>query len=285
MESLSIISQIEYDLVLNVDKSQRSCALLNSVNAKRKLGFGLNKDGKIIPMNEGANYNYNLGMDDNLKFKVNKRTGQDYLAETFEVDYKRDDYIFNFTDEELKFIENYKKENGINKKDFVVGFNTGCSLLYPNKKMTIEQHIYLIEKLLSLNKGIKIVLLGGPEDAERNKEIHSRFQNKIINTPTNLGVRRGACFESLADVVVTGDSFGMHLAIALKKYVIVWFGVSCWTEIDLYDRGIKLYQENLFCSPCWKKECPYDLECIKMIDLDRIVGEIVKSKTQKTIER
>jgi heptosyltransferase-2 len=285
MESLSIISQIEYDLVLNVDKSQRSCALLNSVNAKRKLGFGLNKDGKIIPMNEGANYNYNLGMDDNLKFKVNKRTGQDYLAETFEVDYKRDDYIFNFTDEELKFIENYKKENGINKTDFVVGFNTGCSLLYPNKKMTIEQHIYLIEKLLSLNKGIKIVLLGGPEDAERNKEIHSRFQNKIINTPTNLGVRRGACFESLADVVVTGDSFGMHLAIALKKYVIVWFGVSCWTEIDLYDRGIKLYQENLFCSPCWKKECPYDLECIKMIDLDRIVGEIVKSKTQKTIER
>jgi heptosyltransferase-2 len=272
-------------LVLNVDKSQRSCALLNSVNAKRKLGFGLNKDSKIIPMNEGANYNYNLGMDDNLKFKVNKRTGQDYLAETFEVDYKRHDYIFNFTDEELKFIEDYKKENGINKKDFVVGFNTGCSLLYPNKKMTIEQHIYLIEKLLSLNKGIKIVLLGGPEDAERNKEIHSRFQNKIINTPTNLGVRRGACFESLADVVVTGDSFGMHLAIALKKYVIVWFGVSCWTEIDLYNRGIKLYQENLFCSPCWKKECPYDLECIKMIDLDRIFGEIVKSKTQKTIER
>lgn len=281
VESLSIISQIEYDLVLNVDKSQRSCALLNSISAKRKLGFGLNKDGKIIPMNEGAHYNYNLGMDDNLKFKVNKRTRQDYLAETFEVDYKRDDYIFNFTDEELKFIEQYKKENGIGEKNFVVGFNTGCSLLYPNKKMTIDQHIYLIEKLLSLKKGFKIVLLGGPEDTERNQEIYSRFQNKIINTPTNLGVRRGACFENLADVVVTGDSFGMHLAIALKKYVIAWFGVSCWTEIDLYDRGVKLYQENLFCSPCWKKECPYDLECIKMINLDRIVTEVVKYSERK----
>ena len=279
-ESLSIISQIEYDLALNVDKSQRSCALLNSVKAKRKLGFGLNVDGKIIPMNEGAHYNFNLGMDDHLKFKVNKRTGQDYLAETFEVDYKRDDYIFNFTDEELKFIERYKRENGINEKDFVVGFNTGCSLLYPNKKMTIEQHIYLIEKLLSLNKGIKIVLLGGPEDTERNEIIYSHFQGKIINTPTNHGVRRGACYEDIADVVVTGDSFGMHLAIALKKYVIVWFGVSCWTEIDLYDRGVKLYQENLDCSPCWKKECPYDLECIKMIDLDQIVNEILKFKKE-----
>ena len=274
-ESLSIISQIEYDLVLNVDKSQRSCALLNSVNAKRKLGFGMDKNGKIIPMNKGAYYNYNLGMDDNLKFKVNKRTRQDYLAETFEIDYKRDDYIFNFTDEELNFINLYKKENGIGENDFVVGFNTGCSLLYPNKKMTIKQHIYLIEKLLAFNKGVKIVLLGGPEDAERNDQIYSKFKNKIINTPTNLGVRRGACFENLADIVVTGDSFGMHLAIALKKYVIAWFGVSCWTEIDLYDRGVKLYQEDLFCSPCWKKSCPYDLECIKMIDLDRIVEAIV----------
>jgi heptosyltransferase-2 len=279
-ESLSIISQIEYDLVLNVDKSQRSCALLNSVKTKRKLGFGLNEDGKIIPMNEGAHYNYNLGMDDHLKFKVNKRTGQDYLAETFEVDYRRDDYIFNFTDEELKFIDKYKKENGIEEKDFVVGFNTGCSLLYPNKKMTIDQHVYLIDNILSQKKEFKIVLLGGPEDTERNEIIYSHFQGKIINTPTNYGVRRGACFENLADVVVTGDSFGMHLAIALRKYVIVWFGVSCWTEIDLYDRGVKLYQENLACSPCWKKNCPYDLECIKMIDLDRIVNEILQFKKQ-----
>jgi heptosyltransferase-2 len=284
-ESLSIISQIEYDLVLNVDKSQRSCALLNSVNAKKKLGFGLDKNGKIIPMNEGAYYNFNLGMDDHLKFKVNKRTGQDYLAETFEVDYNHDEYIFRFTDEELKFIEKYKKENGLDEKDFVVGFNTGCSLLYPNKKMTIEQHIFLIEKLLSFNKGIKIILLGGPEDAERNKEIYSHFPGRILNTPTNFGVRKGACFEHLADVIVTGDSFGMHLAIALKKYVLAWFGVSCWTEIDLYDRGIKLYQENLACSPCWKKSCPYDLECIKMIDLDKIVGEILNLKSQKSMER
>jgi len=116
--------------------------------------------------------------------------------------------------------------------------------------------------------------LGGTEDTERNKEIYSKFKNKIINTPTNLGVRKGACFEDFADVIITGDSFGMHLGIALKKHIIVWFGVSCWNEIELYDRGIKLYDENLECSPCWKKECPYNLECIKNIDLNKIVDEV-----------
>ncbi|AFH49235.1 Hypothetical protein IALB_1527 [Ignavibacterium album JCM 16511] len=272
-ESLSILQQIEFDYLMNVDKSQRSCALLNSLNAKNKLGFGLNKDGKIIPVNEAAHYNYLLGMDDHLKFKVNQRTGQDYLAETFELDYQRDEYVFNLTEDEVKFISNYKKSIGISDSDRIVGFNTGCSELYPNKKMTIEQHIYLIEKLLSLGK-YKIMLLGGPEDTERNKFISEYFKDKIINTPTNEGVRRGACYEAIPQIIVTGDSFGMHLAIALKKYVIAWFGVSCWTEIDLYGRGVKLYQKDLFCSPCWKKVCPYDLECIKMIDLERIIAEI-----------
>lgn len=272
-ESLSILSQFKFDLVMNVDKSQRSAAILNSVAAKKKLGFGMNDDGKIIPMNKGAYYNYRLGMDDNLKFRINEKTGQEYLAETFEIDYSGAEYVFNFSPEELSFIENYKRENDLNENDQIIGFNTGCSNLYPNKKMTVEQHVYLIKKLLEF-KTYKILLLGGPEDEERNKIIYSQFEGQIINTPTDLGVRRGACFENIPNVIITGDSFGMHLAIALKKYVIAWFGVSCWTEIDLYGRGVKLFPNELACSPCWKKECPYDLECIKSIDLDKIINEV-----------
>lgn len=271
-ESILILQQMTFDYVLNADKSKQSCALLNSINASKKLGFGLNENGVIIPINEGAFYNYRLGMDDHLKFKVNKRTGQDYLAETFELDYNRDEYIFEFTEEEKLFIQSYRKKIGLKQNDKVIGFNTGCSELYPNKKMTIKQHVYLIRQLLKMK--YKIILLGGPEDTLRNKEIYSHFKGKIINTPTTEGLRRGICYENLAGIIITGDSLGMHIAIALKKFVIVWFGVSCWAEIDLYDRGVKLYHEDLFCSPCWKKQCPYNLECIKLIDLDRIVTEV-----------
>ena len=272
--SIMVLHQLMFDYILNVDKSQQSSALLNSLVSGHKLGFGLNQDGNIIPVNKGAHYNFRLGMDDHFKFKVNQRTGQDYLAETFELDYKRDEYIFELTDDEKLFIEKYKKKVGIQKKDKVIGFNTGCSELYPNKKMTIEQHIYLIKQLLK--KKYKILLLGGSEDTERNKKLYSHFKGTVINTPTTEGLRRGICYESIPDIIITGDSLGMHIAIALKKYVIAWFGVSCWTEIDLYDRGVKLYQEDLLCSPCWKKKCPYDLECIKMIHLDRMLKEVDK---------
>ncbi|MGE5432078.1 MAG: glycosyltransferase family 9 protein [Syntrophomonadaceae bacterium] len=273
-ETISVLSQMEFDYVMNVDKSLRSGALAQSVKASHRLGFGMNEDGKIIPLNESAGYNYKLGMDDYLKFKVNTRTGQDYLAETFELNYQMDDYVFNFFDEELKFIESFKAKAGIKDDDMVIGFNTGCSLLYPNKKLTVDQHVTLIEKFLALDK-YKIVLLGGPEDEKRNEEIASHFPGKVINTPVNEGVRRGACYESIPQVVITGDSFGMHLAIALKKYVIAWFGLSCWTEIELYGRGVKLFPEGLECAPCWKKVCPYNVECRSMVDLQRIVDETV----------
>lgn len=272
-ENILILQQMEFDLVLNADKSQRSCSFHKSINSKEKYGFTLNKDGKIVPENAFADYNYLLGVDDYLKFRVNQKTGQEILAETWNNDYRRDRYILNLTDEEKIFVKKFRESILDNYDQTIVGFNTGCSNLYPNKKMTIEQHIYLINELSKFSE-YKLVLLGGPEDTERNQIIKDAVGDKAILTPTNEGLRRGLCYIDACDVVITGDSFGMHASIGLGKYVIVWFGVSCWTEIDLYDYGKKFYQEDLECSPCWKKVCPYNLECIERIDLNGMIEEI-----------
>jgi len=284
-ETWLILENMKFDVVMNVDKSRRSASLTMKLNADKKLGYGMNEHGQIIPLNESASYDYRLGLDDELKFKRNEKTRQEILCEMFELEYKRDEYVLVLTDEEKKFSEEYKRKVGIKEDELVVGFNTGCSPLYPNKKMTIEQHVELISRL-SRYDGIKLVLLGGPEDTERNEEIFNRsikidgVAGKLINTPTTEGIRRGICYENICDVVITGDSYGMHLAIALKKFVIAWFGLSSWTEIDLYDRGVKLIPEGLECAPCWKKVCPYNLECIKMIDLDKIEEIVIKYKEE-----
>jgi ADP-heptose:LPS heptosyltransferase len=281
-ESWLILQSMRFDLVLNVDKSLRACSLTMGLNSKEKLGFGMNADGVIVPLNKEAEYLYRLGVDDRLKFRSNQKPLSQILHETFKLRYKRDEYVLGLSPEELAFCRSYRKEVGIQDSDFVVGFNTGCSPLYPNKKMTIEQHVSLIERLSSIG-GIRLLLLGGPEDTERNAEIARIVGNKVIDTPTRDGLRRGICYESLCDLVITGDTLGMHLAIALKKQVIVWFGVSCWSEIDLYGRGVKLIPEGLECSPCWKHQCPYNLECIQMIDLDRICDLVLdyREKWQK----
>lgn len=292
-ESFLILEQMKFDLILNADKSRRSAALAMKLEAKEKLGFGLNANGQIIPLNEEAVYNYKLGVDDYLKFRINNRTGQDILAETFKLPYERDEYVLQLSEEEREATIAYRESKGIREGDAVIGFNTGCSNLYPNKKMTIEQHLELIDKF-SAHENIKMLLLGGREDTERNKRIYDTaiernpdLMTKLFNTPTDGGLRDGMIYENAADIVTTGDSYGMHLAIALRKYVLAWFGVSCWNEIDLYDRGRKFIpsadqsiEEVLFCSPCWKKKCPYDLECMKLIDIEGMY-EIVMEQISK----
>ena len=282
-ESWLVLEQMEFDLILNADKSRRSAALAMALDAKEKLGFGLNGNGQIIPLNKEAVYNFKLGLDDYLKFRINKRTGQDILAETFKLPYDHDEYVLQLSDEELALTRAYRESKGIKGDDLVIGFNTGCSDLYPNKKLTIDQHLRLIE-MFSNESGVKMLLLGGREDTKRNKEIYHKaiehapeLVTRLFDTPADEGLRRGIVYENAADVIITGDSYGMHLGIALKKQVLVWFGVSCPEEIDLYGRGKKFIPvedpvsgKGLFCSPCWKKVCPYDLECIKMVDLEGI---------------
>jgi heptosyltransferase-2 len=283
-ESWLILQQIPFDVVMNVDKSQRSCAFTMGLKAKQKLGFGLNRNGAIIPLNKEARENYILGLDDHLKFRVNQKTVPQIQCEQFRLHYRRDDYVVNLTDDEQAFCRDYKRRSGLADDELVVGFNTGCSELYPNKKMTIDQHVRLIHQLSGIS-GIKLALVGGSEDTQRNAEIVRQVGEKVINTPTNEGVRRGLCYINVCDIIISGDSFGMHAAIGLKKYVIAWFGVSCWMEIDLFERGVKLIPSGLECSPCWKRECPYNLECIQMIDLDAIVRHVVEYKSSKATRK
>ncbi len=276
-ESWLILEQMKFDVVLNVDKSQRSGAFAVKLTAKEKLGFGINGNGVIVPLNREAEENYILGLDDNLKFRENRKTVSQLQCEQFRLRYARDEYAVSLTPDEVEFCKTFKKDLGI-AGGTVVGLNTGCSELYPNKKMTIEQHVQLIRMLKAL-PGITVVLVGGPEDTQRNAAIAR--QTGVVSTPTTEGVRRGLCSVNICDVVISGDSFGMHMAIGLKKHVIVWFGVSCPQEIDLYGRGIKLVPEGLACSPCWKKECPFGLECSGMVDLSAIVREVERFHTSR----
>ncbi|KAB2926473.1 MAG: glycosyltransferase family 9 protein [Bacteroidetes bacterium] len=272
-ESWLILQQMEFDILYQTDKTKRSCAFGNTIRAAEKLGFGLDGNGKIVPLNREAEYSYILGLDDELKFRKNRKYGTEILQEALKLEFRRDEYVLQLSDEEQRYVEAYKRDQRLDGGELIVGFNTGCSYLYPNKKMTIDQHVELIERL-SGTEGVRLVLVGGPEDTERNAEIVRRVGEKVVSTPTTEGVRRGICYEAVCDVVITGDSFGMHVAIGLKKHVIAWFGLSCWSEIDLYDRGMMLVPEGLHCAPCWKRSCPYGLECISMIDLERIAGEV-----------
>ena len=77
-------------------------------------------------------------------------------------------------------------------------------------------------------------------------------------------------------ILVTNDSLGMHLAIALKKKLVALFGPSSHKEVYLYNRGIILIPESSYtCIPCLKRECSQKTNCMEFIK-PRKVAQAVK---------
>lgn len=76
-------------------------------------------------------------------------------------------------------------------------------------------------------------------------------------------------------MIITNDSLGMHLAIALKKKIIAFFGPSSSKEIYLYKRGEILLPDTSYnCIPCLKQECHQAKNCMEFITPEKVAKEI-----------
>jgi len=72
-------------------------------------------------------------------------------------------------------------------------------------------------------------------------------------------------------LVVTNDSLGMHLAIALKKKIVALFGPSSSQEVYLYNLGkILTPSVDYDCLPCLQRECFQKKECMYFISPQRV---------------
>ena len=179
----------------------------------------------------------------------------------------------NLTDEEKRFVRDYRKKLRLEEEETLVGFNTGCSNLYPYKKIPLIKQIELIDALLGSISGVKIALLGGREDAANNVGLKAHFKDRIISTPTDMGLRKGILFIDACDVVISGDTLALHIAVALRKPVVAYFTITCENEIDLYERGIKVVS-GLNCRPCWKRSCSNLAKCNEAVDIPRICNSV-----------
>lgn len=273
-ETVTILQTMRFYRLYSVDKSPRSDALAMLIPARQKLGFGLDRYGAIVPFNREADYAYRLGLDDHLKFKENRVTGVRFLAQALRLDYRGDEYVLALTDQERNLAREFRRQHRIGANDIAIGFNTGCSDLFPNKKMTVEQHLWLIKRVHRELPRAKLVLLGGRAETDRNRELARKSGGFVINSPTEEGLRRGILYIQACDMVVSGDTSAMHMAIALKKWVVVWFGLSCASEIELFGRGEKIISP-LECAPCWRKSCER-LDCIKQLDMEAMLAAVVR---------
>jgi heptosyltransferase-2 len=266
------LSALRFDLAFVIDKSLEASGVLARTQANEVRGFRADPlSGAILPANPEARELWDLGLNDHLKFKVNQKTEQQLVHEALALGpYLRDEYYYRLTPAE-KDLAQERREQWSPFNAPIIGINTGCAATLPAKKLTVEGHRELIGLIRQdrMLKDLPIVLLGGPEDMERNQQIAQGIN--IHLSPFNKGLRDGMASVHACDIIFSGDSLGMHMAIAQQKWTVAWFGPSCAQEIDLYERGRKVLTQAP-CSPCWKRVCGQKVMCYDQVDFIEVVN-------------
>jgi heptosyltransferase-2 len=75
-------------------------------------------------------------------------------------------------------------------------------------------------------------------------------------------------------LLITADSLGMHLAIAMKKPVLALFGPTPPWEVEFFGRGRWLAPapEDFACAPCRSPRCVNSIHCMDALFVDRVLS-------------
>lgn len=280
-ETLRELSRRSFDWAINLDKEPEALEAIMRSDAKQKAGFGRSKDGKLAPLDSLSDYAYRLGIDDELKFKRNRKTYQVISFEQAGIVFCGEEYVFHLDTSSERVAEAHLKNLGLERVSgrFVVGLNTGSGRRFAGKRLPVAAFVRLAERSVR-ELGATVLLLGGEDEIQRNLEIQKRSSVPVMNTGSHP-IRTFAGIVRRCDAVLSGDTTAMHIAIGLRVPVAAYFASTCASEIELYGRGVKIVS-GIECAPCYKKICPIDEKCMSDMDPDVLFSALKETLNIKS---
>ena len=264
-----------FDLLLDFEKEPRALALDARIAADEKRGFALSPSGTLGVHNEASLYALRLGIDDELKFRQNRKSMPEILFEMAELPYAGEEYVLEPTEEAREFGRRFVASRGLSPERPTIGLNTGCGSLFPTKQWPAAHFVELIG-LLAARTDAQLLLLGGERERAFNAVIaRGAPAGALLDAGCGNTIEEFIGLVSLCDLMVSADSLGMHLAIALRKKTVALMGPTSATEIALYGRGETL-ASDCACMPCYRQTCTESPTCMEALTPSRVFETIIR---------
>lgn len=125
-----------------------------------------------------------------------------------------------------------------------------------------------------------VVLLGGKAEQLDGELLEKQFGSQVLNTCGKLNLLESAAILERTHTVITNDTGLMHIAAALKKYVIsIWGNTTPYFGMYPYQtEHVVLENNTLPCRPCSKlgyHACPKKhFKCMQEISPQQILDKI-----------
>lgn len=275
MENIFPLLTREFDLVLSLDKDAAACTFAKLIHAEKKKGFTINEHGGIIPIDQDAEEKWLTGIFDDL-MKKNKKH---YVQEIFEIcglPWNEEEYIlpeFREPNSKTNLKTNINKTIALPKDKPIIGFNTGAGDTWKTRVLSDQK---TKEVILALQqRGYEVLLLGGPDEDEKNKKFANETNAQYYGT---FPFEEFIGLANKCDLILTGVTMALHIAIGLKKKVILLNNIFPTNEFYLYNRG-EILEPDLPCKYCYKprfdEKCPTTY-CMDLISTEKIIQTVDK---------
>lgn len=265
-DALVHLQSRSFDRVINLDAGKISAGLATAARGRQKDGYLLNESGQVVPTNSAARAWLETGLFDDIK-RRNTRTYQSIMAEILGLSGRPHHYVLQLTESEQARARDHFRRMGIKGDQPVVGLNTGAGGRWALKKWREEGFRELIERLQE--QGVQVLLLGGKAEQACNERLRASVRGNVFDAGGDNDLRQFAALTKQCQVIVTGDTLAMHVALALGRRVVVLFGPTSAAEIEVYGLGEKI-QPKMECLVCYKEACDFVPNCMDLISVDMV---------------
>jgi len=264
--------QVErFDWVINLDLSAESLALASLAQAEQKSGYGLTPQGTVRCWKPEAEAYLAMSYWDDLK-KQNTKTYQQLMLDLIGSDDAAGEIQVAIPPAELEYAQAFSKKQQIAPWRPVVGLNLGAGGRWRWKRWTPEGFLDLARRLWETHRA-NLLILSGPDEAELKADWLRRCKVPVVDAGHDNPYGRFAALINLCEVVVTGDTLALHLALALRKQVVALVGPTSKAEIELYGRGVALSGE-VPCLGCYLPDCDVRPSCMESLSSDAVFSVI-----------
>lgn len=237
-----------FDAIYAFERTPAAAALVERIQATHKAGLAHGgAHNSLYPIGAAARHFFLMNTWNDHRTRRNKKTWTELYFEVAGYKYNGEPYVLKVPHGADARIRSIFPANDTLRR---VCLNVGGSL---TTKIWQLDHWFALGSAL-LDRGFRLILTGGPTDMSMCTHLH-----KVLGAHTHgrrvyyaaLSIEEFAAVPAYCDVVVTGDSFGFHLALAHQRPCVLLLGPSSGAEvIPKHIATIRALRSSLACSPC-----------------------------------
>ncbi len=276
---IKILRKINFDLVYDFEFFTYYSALINRlIKSKYSIGFDNKKNKRSRLFTKTVIFNDHIHTRDNFLNLVK----ESYISPS-EGETERGSLQKSFITELL--LENQNNSTSRILKDVTAPYiviNPNASKMAYERRLPAEYFVKLTDALSADGK-FRIILTGSHEEINYVSSIYNTLKNKenITNLAGKLSVNELFSLIGGAECLITNDSGPLHIASALNKPVIAFFGPESPVRYGPLSPKQLVFYRSLECSPCMSVSnsktvnCIYsEPKCMTGFDINEIVNRI-----------